>query len=219
MRDKNLRLLSGRSLLARSIDVAKSVRGIDRVIVSTDSDKIADAAISAGAEVPFRRPVELATDIAPEWLAWRHAIDWVRQHNGAQAITRFVSLPTTAPLRNVNDVAACLAAYDEGNWDAVVTVRPAERNPYFNMISLESDGHAQLVIRPNTTVATRQTAPQLYDMTTVAYVVHPDFVLRKGSLFEGRVKAVVVPKQRAVDIDDEWDLVTAEAYLRQSKAS
>jgi len=215
MKGKNLRPLAGSSLLARAIGVAKAVHGIDRVVVSTDDDVIAAAGLAAGAEVPFRRPAALATDAAPEWLAWRHAISWARDHHGAAALERFVSVPTTAPLRVPGDVEACLAAYDEGRWDVVLTVRPAERNPYFNMVRLDADGRAHRAADPGIRIAGRQMAPPMYDVTTVAYVASPDFVLRAEGLFDGRVKAVVVPKERAVDIDDEWDLVTAEAFLRR----
>lgn len=215
MQGKNLRPLLGRSLLARAIEVAKAVRGLDKVVVSTDDDAIAAAAVDAGAEAPFRRPAELATDEAPEWLAWRHAITWARAYYSSNTLRRFVSVPTTAPLRKPYDVEACLTAYDEGDCDAVITVRQAERNPYFNMVQINSDKLVQLAAMPEKPVANRQTAPDIYDVTTVAYVASPDFVLTANGLFDGRVKAVIVPKERAVDIDDEWDLVTAEAYLRR----
>lgn len=213
MAGKNLRLLLGRSLLARAVSVAKATRGIDRVLISTDDDAIAAAGLECGAEVPFRRPAELATDTAPEWMAWRHAIHWIRENEGPAALRRLVSVPTTAPLRIVADVESCLAAYDRGGCDAVLTVRPAERNPYFNMVRLAADGRAELVANADMPTAGRQGAPDVYDVTTVAYVASPDYVLESNGLFGGRVRAVIVPKERAVDIDDEWDLLTAEAYL------
>jgi len=217
MQKKNLRSLAGRSLLARAIEVGTAVKAIDSIIVSTDDEEIATEARAAGADVPFRRPAALATATAPEWAAWRHAIGWFSERYGADALRRFVSLPTTAPLRTAVDVEKCLATFDEGKWDAVVTVRPAERNPYFNLIVLDKAGRARLMNEPAGAVHRRQEAPEIYDMTTVAYVASPDFVLRADSLFAGRIGAVLIPKQRAVDVDDEWDLLTAEAYLRHSQ--
>jgi N,N'-diacetyl-8-epilegionaminate cytidylyltransferase len=216
MTGKNLRRLQNRDLLARAVDTAKAVRGIDGVVVSTDDEAIAKAALSAGADVPFIRPAALATDTAPEWLAWQHAITWARSHYGQDSLRRFVSIPTTAPLRTAGDVEACLAAYDEGGCDMVITVRPAERNPYFNMVRLDASGLARLVIEPERSLFGRQAALAVYDMTTVAYVAAPDFVLKAAGIFDGRVKAIVVPKERAIDIDDEWDLLAAEAYLRHT---
>ena len=217
MAGKNLRPLLGRSLLARAVSTAKAVGRIDRVVVSTDDAAIAQAAQDAGAEVPFRRPAELATDDAPEWLAWRHAIQWAR--SGGANFTRFVSVPTTAPLREPGDIARCLDAFETRLWDVVLTVRPAERSPYFNMVRLDSAGAAHLATKPDRPIAGRQGAPVLYDVTTVAYVAAPEFVMRADAIFAGRVGAVIVPKERAIDIDDEWDLAAAEAYLRRMETT
>lgn len=217
MPGKNLRPLLGRSLLARAIDVAKAAKGIDRVIVSTDSEDIAREARDNGADVPFMRPAELATDTAPEWRAWQHAVAWVQQTHGDGGLTRFVSVPTSAPLRLPSDVEKCLAAFDGGACDAVITVRPADRNPFFNMVVLDDSGAARLASKPAENITRRQMAPAMYDITTVAYVASPSFVMRAQGLFDGRVRAVLVPKERAVDIDDEWDLVTAEAYMRHAR--
>jgi len=217
-RGKNLRLLHGRSLLARAINICKAVKTIDRVIVSTDDEDIAEAARAEGAEVPFRRPAELASATAPEWLAWRHAVSWIRENEGPQALRRFIAVPATSPLRARSDIEACLTAYDGGGWDLVLTVRPAERNPYFNMVELESDGRARFVLNPDKPITHRQSAPAMYDIAGVAYVTSPDFILEANGLFDGRTGVVIVPKERAVDIDDEWDLVTAEAFYARMGA-
>ena len=79
---KNLRPLAGKPLIAHAIEHALAVPRIERVIVSTDSTDIAQVARDFGAEVPFMRPAELATDDSPEWLSWRHAVDFVRQEEG-----------------------------------------------------------------------------------------------------------------------------------------
>lgn len=215
MKNKNLRLLLGRSLLQRAIEAAQKVSGIKSVIVSTDSETIADAARKGGAETPFRRPSELASDSAPEWLAWRHAIDWMHHRYGRNALERFVSVPTTAPLRLPSDIDQCIQLHEQGGCDVVLTVRPAERSPYFNMVSLGEDMTVALAAKPAHSIAHRQKALQLYDVTTIAYVASPDFIMSASGIFEGKVKAIVVPKERAVDIDDEWDLLTAEVYLRR----
>ena len=72
--DKNIKILNGKPLIAWSIEHAKSVKRVDRVIVSTDSEEIARIAREYGAEVPFMRPAALATDNSPEWLSWQHSL-------------------------------------------------------------------------------------------------------------------------------------------------
>ena len=209
---KNLRPLAGHTLLERAILTAQSVARIDRVFVSTDDDAIAAAAVQYGAEVPFRRPSALATDDAPEWLAWRHALDELADEPGAVPIEAMVVVPTTAPLRLPEDVSACLERLLDSRADMVVTVAPAHRNPYFNMVEISEDGAVRLVI-PTVGVATRQSAPRVFDMTTVAYAVRPQLVRNHGSWREGRVEAVLVPPERALDIDTEFDLRIAEFLL------
>lgn len=87
---------------------------------------------------------------------------------------------------------------------------PARRNPYYNQVVLDECGHARTVIGYGT-LSTRQAAPLLYDVTTVAYAAWPGYVLGAPSLLSGRVRAVVVPPERAIDIDTELDLRIAEA--------
>jgi N-acylneuraminate cytidylyltransferase len=212
---KNLRLLAGRPLIAHSIDVARACPGIDRVIVSTDDAEIAEVARAHGADVPFVRPAELARDDSPEWLAWQHALRALAA--AGEAASLLVTVPTTAPLRAVEDVEACLRAVRDSEADCAITVTPAQRSPYFNMVRLDAAGYAELVIRPEQEISRRQDAPAVFDMTTVAYAARPEFVLRARSLFEGRVRAVVVPRERAVDIDDELDLAFAEFLIQRRR--
>ncbi len=208
---KNIRLFGGKPLIAWSIEHALAVKRIIRVIVSTDSEEIAAVARDYGAEVPFIRPAELALDDSPEWLAWRHALIFMRETTG-ELPEVMVSLPTTAPLRLVLDIENCLDEYEKGDSDIVITVTDAHRSPYFNMVKELQDGTVGIVIPTDGSITRRQDAPVVYDMTTVAYVAKPEFVLRRGGAFEGRVRQVHVPLERALDIDTQLDFKFAE-YL------
>ncbi len=208
---KNLRPLAGVPLIGHAIQAALATPQVARCVVSTDDAEIAAVSRALGAETPFIRPAELATDTAREWLAWRHAITTLRDQG--TPVGTFMSIPPTAPLRTPDDLAACLAAYNVGDADVVITVTDAHRNPYFNMATVDDAGRATLVIPPVEPIANRQAAPSVYDMTTVAYVADPDFVLEADSLFAGRVRAVVVPPERAIDIDTDLDFRIAELML------
>ena len=161
---KNLKTLGGKPLICWSIDVALKCPSIDGVYVSTDDSEIAEVASACGAEVPFMRPKELAADSSAEWLAWRHAIDFLY----AQGVEfdRFVSLPATSPLRSVDDVENCIEALDNET-DIVVTVKKAERSPFFNMVTIGDDGLSRLAMTSDEKVSRRQDAPLVFDMTTV----------------------------------------------------
>jgi CMP-N-acetylneuraminic acid synthetase len=209
---KNIRLLGGKPLIAWSIDHALAVKRILRVIVSTDSWEIAAVAREYGAEVPFIRPPELARDDSPEWLAWQHALNYLLDKDGALP-DAIVSVPTTAPLRLPLDIENCLDNYERGGADVVITVTDAHRSPYFNMVRLNADKTVGLVMPPQSALVRRQDAPTVFDMATVAYVARPEFVLTHNGTFEGRVRAVHVPTERAIDIDTLLDFQIAECLL------
>lgn len=209
---KNIKFLGGQPLISRAIDQANAVGKIDRVIVSTDSDEIAKVAIDSGAEVPFMRPPELADDNSPEWLVWRHALSYLKETDGVYPDVIIV-IPVTAPLRFVEDLELCIDEFLKGDGDIVVTVTEAHRNPYFNMVKQNADGSVALIITPNGNVSRRQDAPLIYDMTTVAYVVSPEFVMNKNGIFDGKVHCVHIPKERALDIDTALDFKIAECLL------
>ena len=197
---KNLQFLAGKPLLAWSIEMGQSLSEVERVFVSTEDQEIAEVASSYGAEV-IVRPAELAKDKSPEWFAWRHAIKVVEEKFGL--FERFLSLPPTAPLRNQQDVKTCLDMLD-ADTDVVITMTPASRSPWFNMVCQESTGDLHLLAEGN--YVRRQDAPIGYDVTTTAYVLRPEFVLCNQRYWDGRVKGVEVSPERALDIDTPLDL-------------
>lgn len=213
---KNIRLLAGKPLITYAIQTAKESRFINRVIVSTDDDEIARIAIQSGAEVPFMRPAELSGDKASEWFAWQHAIAEVQKKIN-QPVDIFVSIPTTSPLRSASDVDACISKLLHSHADIVITVKKAERSPYFNMVNLDDLGYAHIVISTGNRMTQRQDAPQVYDMTTVAYAARPEFIMSAHNMFEGKVMVVEVPSERALDIDTELDFKIAECLMKEKQ--
>ncbi len=213
---KNLRLLGNKTLVGHAIDVYRSSKWIDRVILSSDDKEIMSVAKSHGAEVPFTRPAELATDHSPEWHTWQHLLQTLYKEEPYALFDALVCVPPTSPLRNVEDVDACIELLMETDADIVITVRESDRNPYFNMIKIDSNGYAELASTSKQTIHRRQDAPQIYDITTVAYAARPQFVLNASSIFEGKVKTVKVPRHRALDIDTELDLQFAEFLLKSA---
>ena len=207
---KNIKELGGLPLLAHGIRLAQAMDRVERVFVSTDDAQIAAIATQFGANF-IERPAALATDTASEWMAWQHAIGHVRALGLEFDV--FLSLPATSPLRNAQDIIKCLDAL-QADVDVVITVTPSARSPYFNMVSTDAAGLAYVVLG-TAEYKRRQDVPPVYDITTVAYVARPDFILTHERIFEGRVRPVVVPKGRAVDIDDDYDFKFAQSILDQ----
>ena len=208
---KNIKPLAGKPLLHYSIDSALAAPSIEQVFVSTDDAKIAQVTRNGGAIV-IERPAELASDTSPEWLSWRHAIEWVRVNYGD--FDGFISLPATAPLRAVRDIENAIQQRMAVGADICISVTPASRSPFFNMVKQTETGMVELVIKPQGEVARRQDAPAVFDITTVVYATTPEFVLNHYGLFSGNVTSIEVPKERAVDIDDIYDFMLAETIIR-----
>jgi CMP-N-acetylneuraminic acid synthetase len=209
---KNIKPLCGIPLISRAISQARMINRITRIIVSTDSNEIAELALQAGAEVPFIRPDDLATDNSPEWKVWQHALNYIYKETG-RLPEGLAVLPVTSPLRNTDDINACLDKYETEAPDVVITVTDSHRNPYFNMVCVNNSGQSQLVISPSCTVFRRQDAPVTFDMTTVAFIANPEFVLQHDGIWEGHVKQVHIPLERALDIDTELDFKIADALI------
>ncbi|OUS31765.1 acylneuraminate cytidylyltransferase [Gammaproteobacteria bacterium 45_16_T64] len=209
---KNVKSLAGRPMICYSIDIAKKVDKLDRVFVSTDDDEIARIAESQGATV-IERPSHLAGDSSAEWDSWRHAVEWVRDQVGD--FQEMVSLPVTSPLRSVQDVEAAMFKRERLKADICISMTEASRSPYFNMVR-EIDGEQiKLVIDPQNRVYRRQDSPRVFDVSTVVYAMSVDFIMTHEGIFEGKVVAIEVPKERAVDIDDIYDFMLAEAILKR----
>lgn len=213
---KNLMEVGGVPLIGRSVSLAKSLKDVSRVVCSTDSQEIASVAASFGAEIPFMRPPELASDTSPELEAWKHAASFLLE-DGHTRSDLFLSLPTTGPLRERVDVERVVSLAGTLKWDLVVTYSEASHNPWFNMIRTEPTGEVKIVNRSAGGLIThRQKAPRVYNLVPIAYATNFGYVLDTPDLFHGRVTGVEVPRERAVDIDTMLDLEICRFLLGQT---
>lgn len=211
---KNIRLLAGKPLIGWAIESVLGVNGVEDVFVSTDSLEIAEIAKEYGACIPFIRPTEISGDKIPEWDAWRHLLNFFQEQDG-EFPNAILSVPATAPLREVVDLQNCVDLYSEGDCDSVITITESHRNPFFNMVALDHESVARIVNSSDSGLSRRQDAPKVYDITTVAYVVRSDFIMNQSSLFAGRVKSVYVPIERSIDIDSLLDFEIAEFLIKK----
>jgi len=206
---KNILKIKGIPLLAHSINVANSINEIQRCFVSTDSPEISQVASNYGATV-INRPAELATDNSPEWLSWQHAVNWVRNNFGD--FDQFISLPATAPLRLPSDIEKCFSKLDSKT-DIVLTMSNSHCNPWFNMVCQDDDENLELIIKKEKNPVRRQDAPVSFDLTTVAYLTRPDFIMNNSSIWDGKSKGVIIPPERSIDIDTELDFKIATLLM------
>jgi len=206
VKNKNIRMLCGAPLIAYTIIQAKKWGRAERIICSTDSDEIASIARQYGADVPFIRPPELATDESGKIEVLRHAVKAVEREDGI-VYPIIVDLDVTAPVRKVSDIDEALQLFQEKRPKTIFSVVPSRKNPYFNMVELDDENRAVLVKALDSTVRRRQDAPRVYDMNASIYVYNRDYLLDEStqSAISDRSFVFVMDELSAFDIDSELD--------------
>lgn len=215
--NKNVRRLGGRPLVGWPIEVATSTDAVDRVVVSTDDERIAAVAREFGAEV-LDRPAALARDDSLVADAVRHAIgELSRQGETARYATL---LEPTSPLREPRDVQGCLERLaGEPALDSVATFVEAEVNPHRTW-RLGDDGRPEPFVDGADPWRPRQELPEAYRLNGAVYAFDVDAFPADGvSLLFGETGAVVMPPERSVDIDTEVDFALAEAMLEEGEGA
>lgn len=218
---KNVKSLLGKPLIAWTIEAALSAKSVTRTIVSTDDAAIAEAARAAGAEVPFMRPAELASDDAKSIGLLQHALSWLKKHE-AYSPDVVVQLKPTNPLRTADHIDQCVQAYlDHHGVDSVITVVEAPIHPLktwrlngeylIPFIPEEVSGIAESVKMP------RQKLPQAFGNNSCVHVINPE-TIRSGSSIGKKVVGVVLSREESVNIDDPIDFDIAEMLLRRRLA-
>ena len=206
IKNKNIAKIKNKNLLQITIELAKKVKEIDKIILSTDSLKIANLGRKYGADVPFIRPKHLSKDNSSEWSVWKHAVKFCQKNYNFQNV---IILPVVSPLRKLIDIDKSIKLFKKNKKKAVITVSESSRNPYFNMVTLDKNKNAKLVISKKKTVFRRQDAPKVYDISTISYILSKDLINKRKSLFDCQLVAEIIPKSRSLDIDDKFDLEIA----------
>jgi CMP-N,N'-diacetyllegionaminic acid synthase len=215
LRGKNVRVLAGLPLLEHSVRLARLCPEIDRTIVSTDSEEIAEVARAAGAEVPFLRPPELARDDTPMLPVLRHAL--AELDSGWDFL---LLLDPTSPGRLPEDVAAAhrLLA-DRRDADGVVSVSEPAFNPIWHAV-VERDGLIEPLHSESRAYGRRQDAPRVLRINAALYLFRTAFLhSERETWLDGRHVPLEIPDLRAFHIDTADDFALCELVLTSGLVS
>ncbi|MFB5142350.1 acylneuraminate cytidylyltransferase family protein [Vibrio diabolicus] len=204
---KNIRQLGDKPLIAWSIEAAKTSKYIDRVIISTDCEDIANIAQRYGGDVPFLRPQELSGDTAGSNGVILHALEHIDE-----SFDYVVLLQPTSPLRKAEDIDILLESFDEKT-EGVVSVCPCEHSPLW--ANTLPDDMTMGNFFPESVIGKRsQDLPDYYRLNGSIYAFKVDsFVENNGIFYSDKVKAYNMPVERSVDIDTIVDFHIAEVLL------
>lgn len=211
---KNTKNLLGKPLVAYSIEQAKSLGWVDRIVISTDDQKIKKVAEKLGIEVPFMRPPELATDIAPKIPVFLHAIQESEKYWN-EKYDIWVDLDATSPLRFAEDIKAAIDLLFTPKTLSVITAMESHHNPYYNMVEMDNNKYVSVSKKLPQSVTRRQDAPRVYAMNGSIYTMWSKELLKRGTFFTDRTKLYIMPPERSFDIDNMIDFEIVKLYLKQ----
>lgn len=204
---KNIKMLAGKPLLAWTIEAAKKSKYIDRLILSSDDEKIISVAREYGCEVPFVRPAHLAQDDTPGVDPIVHALEALDEK-----FDYVVLLQPTSPLRQTEDIDACIEKCLKEQAVSCVTVSEVKENPNW-MFTLDNGRLLRPLISDGDKYKRRQDCPTYYVLNGAVYVMQCEWVKReKKTIFEGTI-ASIMPKKRAIDIDEILDFLICELVI------
>lgn len=214
---KNIRSLVDQPLIAHTINAALQAKNIHRVIVSTDDREIADVARSHGAEVPFLRPDEFATDTATSLSVIQHALTWLQEKEAYQPAAIAVLAPTS-PLRTVAQIEATVELLWSSERDSALTICPVQDHPYF-IYSQEPDGCLKELVPLVEKPLRRQDLPTFCTHSQAVVVSRYSYLACCGPLqpiFNFKSMAGhPIDRESALDIDTADDFLRAEILLKQ----
>lgn len=211
---KNIRPLGGVPLIGHTIRQALAVaESPEQVVVSTDSDEIAEIARREGAYLPFMRPAGLATDTASSRDVMLHAADWWTASPGFVEGEPLVLLQPTSPFRNPEDISEAVRLFREKRPDMVVSVKAAATNPYYNAYECDETGVLR-ISKGDGGITRRQDAPPVWEFDGSIYVINPESLRRYPSLAAmPEILPLVNSVKHNIDIDSELDFRLAEMII------
>jgi len=217
VKNKNIRELAGKPLIALSLQQARESRLFDLIAVSSDSAEILDVARNHGADLVIDRPAELASDTAAKIPAIRHCVEQA-EHFFRERFDVIVDLDPTSPLRSTEDIQGAVDLLERNHVSNVITAAPARRSPYFNLVELGDDGVVRLSKSLEKPIVRRQDSPQCFDMNASIYVWTRAALFELPTLFNADTRLFVMPEERSIDIDSEFDFEIVQFLMRKRVA-
>jgi N-acylneuraminate cytidylyltransferase len=207
---KNLRPLAGRPLIQWATMAALAANTLDRVILSTDNSEIIAAAKAVGGESPFLRPDNLATDEAETIDVVHHALE----HVGGD-FDFVVLVQPTSPFVAPEDIDGCLKACADANANSSVSVMRAAKHPNWMYGMDDADRLLPIMEADGARISRRQDLPQAFALNGAVFVARFDWIKLQRDFLDDTTVGYVMPPDRSIDIDTEFDFTLAEAIAGQ----
>lgn len=210
LKDKNIRELNGKPLIAYSIEAALESRRFSDVVVSTDSKQYGELSRKYGANVPFLRSAETSGDAASSWSVVKEVLNNLKSLG--KSYDRIMLLQPTSPLRTKDDIINSFSLMEKRDANSILSVVEMSHSPLWSNI-LPEDGCMDNFRRKEYCELPRQQLPTYYRLNGAIYLMNVQ-ELEKKDMFCCRCYAYIMPQERSIDIDTELDFKLAECVLR-----
>ncbi|MFA4971014.1 MAG: acylneuraminate cytidylyltransferase family protein [bacterium] len=212
---KNVLDVGGKPLIAWSIEAALQSRASLRVVVSTDDEEIAQISLKYGAEVPFVRPAELATDTSDHMSVVIHALEWLKT-NESYVPDYVLVLQPTSPMRTSQDIDGAVELAYKNEADGVVSVCETHHHPYL-LSNIDSDGilvdYLERSPAAGSSNIRRQDMPPVYFQNGAIYLTRREVLIAARTLTPPKTYPYIMPASRSLQIDDQWELEMIDMLL------
>ena len=215
IKNKNITKINNKPLFLYSLEQAVKSKLFSRIVISTDSKKISNLVIKKGYEIFFLRPAYLSKDNSPKVPVIRHALLKAEKYY-KEKYDHIVDLDVTSPLRKIVDIRKSYNTFVKSNSSVLVTVSPANKNPYFNQIEYRNNRY-NLVKKMKLNISRRQDAPKVYDMNASVHIWNRSFLLKSNNLFPKKTSIYIMPPERSCDIDNHINLEFVKFLLNRNK--
>ena len=215
LKDKNIRELGGKPLLAYTVEAAWQTGLFDTIHVSTDSEIYAEIARQYGADVPFLRNEETASDSASTWDAVRFVLEEYKKQ-GLQFDVIAVLQPTS-PLRTADDILGAFHFFEKKEANMISSVCEMEHSPLWSN-TLPDDLSMEMFEDEAVALLPRQSLPTYYRENGAIYIIKKEHLLLGGNIYKNRCFAYIMEQRHSVDIDGELDFIVAETIMETLKS-
>lgn len=211
---KNIKELSGKPLIAYTIESALNSKYIDRVLVTTDSDEIAEVAKKYGADVPFKRPDELSSDTASAIDVYLHATEYVMNEEHMK-IDKFMVLLPTAPMRTNKHIDDAVEFFNDKSATTLISVKEAETPITWYMNKYDEDRIENAGFGVGNAVTNRQVNSKYYVPNGAIYILDYDLLKSKRTYYCDNTVGYVMSAEDSVDIDTLTEFKFAEMLIQE----
>ncbi len=213
VKNKNIKLLQNKPLIAHTIIEAINSKKIDRIIVSTDSERIAEVSLKYGAEVPFLRPSNISLDSSPILENYKFALKYLEE-NGKD-YKSFVALQPTSPFRNTEDINEAVNIFINNNVDSVISFVKENHPIEWNRLVRKDKTFFEFMESP---IYNRQIYNDIFRFNGAVYVFKKSLIMN-NKMYSENSMAYIMPASRSLDIDTEDDFLFAEFLMEKNQKS